>query len=176
MEKLQKALLEILSLGPQSQKSIIKQLENLVQQYGTLDIGRWRNLSDNSKNTLLHELVYRGLYEVLHYVLEKSQFDVNVRRGKDGLTPLQLAESLKDRKMCELLKKYGANEISTEDVSKWLSDDDREQSMNIVWIDLEMTSIEDPHILECAVIITDKNLETLERGNLSFILISIILS
>ena len=36
--------------------------------------------------------------------------------------------------------------------------------MNIVWIDLEMTSIENPEILECAVIITDKDLRELERG------------
>ena len=30
---------------------------------------------------------------------------------------------------------------------------------------LELTSLDDPHILECAVIITDKNLNELERGH-----------
>jgi oligoribonuclease (3'-5' exoribonuclease) len=30
---------------------------------------------------------------------------------------------------------------------------------------LELTSSDDPHILECAVIITDKNLNELERGH-----------
>jgi oligoribonuclease (3'-5' exoribonuclease) len=30
---------------------------------------------------------------------------------------------------------------------------------------LELTSLDDPHILECAVIVTDKNLNELERGH-----------
>ena len=55
----------------------------------------------------------------------------------------------------------------------------RESILNIVWLDtgktdpylvgilsifLELTSLHDPHILECAVIITDRNLNELERG------------
>jgi oligoribonuclease (3'-5' exoribonuclease) len=55
----------------------------------------------------------------------------------------------------------------TENVGAWLSDDDKGKALNIVWMDLEMTSIENPEILECAVIITDKNLVELEKSKSS---------
>jgi hypothetical protein len=76
--------------------------------------------------------------------------------------------------MCDLLQELGATETMTEDVSKWSPDEDRERAMNIVWVDLEMTSIENPQILECAVIITDKDLKELERGKSFFIFILVL--
>ncbi|CAF3151772.1 unnamed protein product [Rotaria sp. Silwood2] len=165
MDQFNRELLKLLSLGNDNQNSIIRRLDDLAKQFGTIMLGKWRNLSNN-KNSLLHELVERKLDDVLHYAMGKYELDINVRRGSDGLTPFQLASVNNDQTMCNLLKQLGANAIQTEDVSKWSPDADREKSMNIVWIDLEMTSIEEPEILECAVIITDKDLQVLDREGL----------
>jgi hypothetical protein len=89
-----------------------------------------------------------------------------VRRGSDGLTPLQLALENDNSEISDVLEELGAIDIQTEDVSTWLSDDDKKKTMNIVWMDLEMTSLEDPDIMECAVIITDKDLHELDKGKL----------
>ena len=42
---------------------------------------------------------------------------------------------------------------------------DKEKNTRIVWIDLEFTCIEDPDIMEFAVIITDKHLVEIDRAN-----------
>ncbi|CAF1593294.1 unnamed protein product [Rotaria sp. Silwood1] len=165
MDQLNRELLKLLSLGNANQNSIIKRFDEVAKKFGTYSLVKWRDLSNNKKNSLLHELVDRKLPDVLHHVVRNYELDINIRRGSDGLTPLQLASLNKDQLMCNLLKQLGASEIETEDVSRWLSDEDKEKSMNIVWIDLEMTSIEEPEILECAVIITDKDLRELDRGS-----------
>jgi len=73
--------------------------------------------------------------------------------------------------MSNLLKELGTIEAQMADVARWSANADKEKSTNIVWLDLEMTSLEDPEILECAVIITDKDLNELVRSELSIILI-----
>jgi hypothetical protein len=78
-----------------------------------------------------------------------------------------LAIQNKSAEISTVLKELGADDILTEDVGAWLSDDDKGKALNIVWMDLEMTSIENPEILECAVIITDKNLVELEKSKSS---------
>lgn len=169
MDQLQRELLQLLSLGHTNQNTIIKRLDKVVMQHGTNLLQKWRNFSNNDKNSFLHELVEQHMEEVMRHVLERYELDVNVRRTSDGLTPYRLALKNGDNRICDLLKKYGASDdVSAEDNSQWLSDEDREKAMNIVWMDLEMTSIETPEILECAVIITDKDLNELERSKVSF--------
>lgn len=34
----------------------------------------------------------------------------------------------------------------------------RERMQNMIWLDLELTELEDPEVLECTVIVTDKDL------------------
>jgi len=167
MNQLNGELLKLLTLDKMNQQKIIKRLDDLFVKFGTFNIEKWRNLS-NKKNTLLHELVERDLSDVIRHVVQNYQVDINIQRDTDQLTPFQLALENKNTEMCNLLKELGAEEILTVDVSKWPLDEDREKSMNIAWVDLEMTSIENPEILECAVIITDKDLRELERGKLIF--------
>ncbi len=73
--------------------------------------------------------------------------------------------------MANLLEELDSIEAQMADVARWSANADKEKARNIVWLDLEMTSLEDPEILECAVIITDKNLNELVRSELSIILI-----
>jgi len=53
--------------------------------------------------------------------------------------------------------KYG------ESCSKLL--EDRKKSHHLVWLDTELTSLEDPEILECAIIITDKDLKEIDKAH-----------
>jgi ankyrin repeat protein len=168
MNQLQPELLKTLALGKNNQTSIIKRLDQLYRQFGVLNIEKWRHIS-NKKNSLLHALVEKELPEVVSHIISEHKFDVNIRRDSDGLTPLQLAAENGNLEICELLKELGAENIETEDVSQWSPDEDREKALNIIWLDLEMTSIEEPEILECAVIITDKDLHELAQGKSSFI-------
>ncbi len=73
--------------------------------------------------------------------------------------------------MSNQLKKLGTIEAQMADVARWSANADKEKDSNIVWLDLEMTSLKDPEILECAIIITDKDLNELVRSKLSIILI-----
>ena len=141
---------------------MIRHLDDLIIQYRSV-IERWQN-SQNKNNSLLHELVEKQLLAVIEHIVRKHRLNINIRRTSDGLTPLQLASSKHDSQMCKKLKELGAEEVLVEDVSKWNLNGDGKKGVNIVWIDLEMTSLEDPEILECAMIITDKDLNPLKEG------------
>jgi ankyrin repeat protein len=169
MNELQSNLLRLLSKGKNKQDFIIEQIDKLILDSGLKQITKWRNSSNEKKNPLLHELVERELINVVSHVVEKYAFDVNLKRETDGITAFQVAFEKGDSKMCDLLKKIGATEILVEDVSSWEKDKEKEkeQLMNIVWLDLEMTCFENPEILECAVIITDKDLNPLAQRKLS---------
>ncbi len=163
MNQLHTELLKVIALGKSNQNSVIRRLEKLYEEFGSLNMQKWRNTS-NKSNSLLHESVDREMPEVIQHLVEVRKFDIDVRRGSDGLTPLQLASENQNSEITALLVQLGAGDIQTEDVSTWLSDDDKKKALNIVWVDLEMTSLEDPDIIECAVIITDKDLHVLDES------------
>ncbi|CAF3124557.1 unnamed protein product [Rotaria sp. Silwood2] len=153
---------EILSQNDENQSVIINRLDKVIQEAGIDAIAAWRNLKNKTGNTLIHELVEKNCPDVVQYLVNKYKLDVNVRRESDDKTPLDLAQSKDDEEMVNILDDLNCNmmqEISNDDVS----DVDPRKRMNLVWLDLEMTSIEDPKIMECAVIITDKHLNELER-------------
>ncbi|CAF1293544.1 unnamed protein product [Adineta steineri] len=164
MQQLNDEIEKLFRVSNKYQDSFIKRLDDLYRKFGTVSMEKWRNRS-NKLNSLLHELVEKDMPDVIEHVIREHKFDINIRRDKDGVTPLDLASMNENSNMCDLLERLGATNVQREDVSKWSSDEEKEKSMNIVWLDLEMTSIEDPHILECAVIITDKHLRELTRQN-----------
>jgi oligoribonuclease len=116
---------------------------------------------------LLHLLVSKGKTEGVKYLISKK-FNLETQRG-DGNTPLHLSAWTKNPELIATLvdakvdpsiqNKYG------EDCKSII--ETRERMDNLVWLDFELTSlpIEDPDILECAVIITDKNLNEIERSH-----------
>ena len=163
-------LLKILTIR-NDQKNIIKQLTEVFREHGTRGIEAWHNPTDGKKNRLLHELVERDLPDVIHFVMKEYKLDINIRRDSDGHTPFQVASDKKNFKMCNLLRELGAETVEVVDCSKLqaVEKEEKERSMNMVWIDLEFTSVEDPKILECAVIITDKNLNELAQSKSSSI-------
>lgn len=163
IHELQTALVKFFRAGRTDQKEIIQRLDELYEVFGSRMILKWRNI-ENKRNSLLHEFVEREMDDVVRYLISKKKFDINVKRDSDDLTPLQLAKKNGSTSICNILMQLGAEDVETVDVRRWASNDERRKESNIVWMDLEMTSIEDPEILECAVIITDKDLEELERS------------
>jgi hypothetical protein len=143
------------------QSFIIKQLDELIKQYGILQIESWRN---DRKNSLLHELVDKHYYDAIQYLVSKYNFNTSIKREIDSLTPFELAHLNQDWKMCNLLLEFSDDKTSTDTYEQFVLKKQKNKMMNIVWMDLEFTSFDNPKILECAVIITDKDLNELERS------------
>lgn len=150
-------------MGKKYQSDVIKQLDQIYRKYGSMNIEKWRNMS-NKKNSFLHELVEVEMIEVIRHIVLEQKFDIDLRRDSDGLTAYQLASQNKKAEICDVLEELGAQSIETVDVNLLSPDEEKIQSMNLIWLDLEFTSIEDPEIIECAVIITDKDLVELDRA------------
>jgi ankyrin repeat protein len=164
MNQLQNELLDLLDNKNKDQESIGVELTTLIYEHGTRAFKRWYNTSCPKKNTLLHELVERNLDRVLIHMLDKLLFDINARRMSDGLTPFQLAKAAHNDNICKILQASSADMSPVQRNDDWLSADEKEiRRSNLVWCDLEFTSLKNPEILECAVIITDKDLREKAR-------------
>jgi hypothetical protein len=149
-----------------SQSTIIKRLDEIIEEFGIGQVNAWRNLSNNTKNTLLHELVDKKYVDVVRHVISKYNLRIFFKRELDGLTPLELARSNQDWKMFDLLIEFGDDKTLNETYEQFANKKQKDKMMNIIWIDLEFTSFRSPKILECAVIITDKELNEIERSNI----------
>ncbi|CAF1476000.1 unnamed protein product [Adineta ricciae] len=142
---------------------LIKKLDELINEYGIRQINAWRNLSNGTKNTLLHEVIEQNYPNVVKHLIIKHQLRTFFQRESDHLTPFELAFTKKNRQICDILIELG-DENTLENVSENISlKKSKDQMMNIIWMDLEFTSFENPQILECAVIITNKDLKEIQR-------------
>jgi ankyrin repeat protein len=99
------------------------------------------------------------------HLVQTHGFNVNSQRPSDGSTPLHLAASFKQKDMLSLLIGLGSdptieNHVNENCVEIILA---RERAQNMIWLDLELTDLEDPEVLECTVIITDKDLNEVRR-------------
>ena len=148
---------------PRDQTYIIQQLDELIKQYGVGKIDSWRNMSKPTRNCLLHEFVLKQYYDVIRHMLSNYHFKSSIKRESDHLTPFELAFDNGDWKMCDLLMEFCDDKLYSDSYEQFVSKIHRNKSMNLVWLDLEMTSLINPKILECAVIITDKDLNELGR-------------
>ncbi|CAF1079311.1 unnamed protein product [Rotaria sordida] len=162
MQNLSKELEKILK-ERNSESTIIEQLDDLIKRYGVIEIEAWRNMSNGTNNTLLHELVDRHYLDAIQYIVSKFNLKVLIKRETDNITPFELAHLLQDWRMCNLLLELGDDKTSTNTYDQYVMKKQKDKMMNIVWMDLEFTSFDNPEILECAVIITDKDLNELER-------------
>ncbi|CAF1136750.1 unnamed protein product [Rotaria sordida] len=160
---IQNEIEEILSLSNDDQPLMINRLDKLIQKVGIEQITAWRNPTNKSGNTLMHEFVEKNCPDVIQHLAVKYQFDIDIHRESDDKTPSDLAQSKDDEEMVNLLQELNYNKMIEQSPDDAASQVDNRKKMNIVWLDLEMTSIEDPKIMECAVIITDKYLNELER-------------
>ncbi|KNC81007.1 hypothetical protein SARC_06653 [Sphaeroforma arctica JP610] len=100
--------------------------------------------------------------DVLERLVTTHGFNINVQKSMDKMTPAHLSVWLRKHHLTDLLRKLGAdcdNVINKygESVDGLIAMHKRKD--NLVWMDLEFTSLTDPEILEVAVIITDGTME-----------------
>ena len=141
-----------------------EEFDKIFEEFQPRLVNAWRNLSNGTKNTLLHELVEHNCLDVVRHLISKYQLRTFFKRESDGLTPLQLAHEKNYSQMKDLLMEFTDDKTSNEINEQSLTKEEKEKMMNIVWMDLEFSSFENPQILECAVIITDKDLQQIERS------------
>lgn len=164
LKPLDKRILGVLRLRDEHQ--VIKDLKEVIEDYGRLSIDHWRNLTTSQGNGLLHELVEKDWAEALRCVLEDHKLNPNQQREKDGLTALDLAKASKNKHMQEVLE-VAVRKQEERDEEIQLAKQEKEKLGNIAWVDLEFTALENGKILEVAVIATNKDLAVLGEGKLN---------
>ena len=161
------AITELVALPDEEQW--LSALPSLVASEGVENISQWRDATKH-KHRLVHVATAKDFARVLELLSVKG-FDLNVQRDSDQCTALHLAIYYKKPHTASLLKKLGVD--TTLQNSYGESCDAKyeklaETMQNIIWLDLELTSgFYDPapaRILEAAIIITDKDLNELGRG------------
>ena len=153
-----------LAANPHNQDKFVTILNEILHKFGRVTLEKWYDNKTPKKNSLLHELVEYEMTDAIRLVVTDYKFNINIERMSDRMTPCELAAKDGKEEICDLLVDLGAKVARAEGSSTWRSDDEKLNSMNIIWLDLEMTSLEAPEIMECAVIITDPNLKPLEKG------------
>lgn len=165
---LQLEIEKLLSQHEDDESLMINKLEKLVGKVGTEKLSEWRNATNKSKNTLIHELVEKNCPNVIQFLVQKCKLDPNIHREIDGKTPLELAEAKENEEIVRILEELRQNKAAQQILDDDEPDPETRSRTNIVWVDLEMTSIENPKIMECAVIITDKYLNELDRSKYTY--------
>lgn len=165
----------MLEQADDDQSALISQLDTRVEQFGLQSVQDWRNVRNKARNTLVHEFVERNWTDVVRHAVGRYRLNVHIHRELDGKSPIQLAQFDGSEEMSNLFEELESNPEAEGSKKQDESNDDDDgidpknrKKLNMVWLDLEMTSLENPKIMECAVIITDKYLNELARGTLLF--------
>lgn len=170
----------ILEKGKADQQGMITDLDNFLQKNDPELLEKWQ-APTKKKNPLLHQLVEMGCYDVLKHAVERYNINPKIYRTTDGLSLLKFMKKKKaPPELIDYFEKIIAakraeskdddddedsdGDDKATDPEESDTGDDKTHKMNIVWMDLEMTSIDEPKVMECAVIITDRRLEELARG------------
>ncbi|CAF1273637.1 unnamed protein product [Adineta steineri] len=156
----------LLSMRSTDEQAIIQALDQIVKDFSVDEVQQWYHPQSKHKNLLIHEFVRMGLMKTIEHAVKDLGFNINAKRESDGNTSLHLAKWYPKPDVSELLQTLGADITIVNNYREVVDglDQLKEKMMNIIWLDTELTSLDDPHILECAVIITDKHLKELERG------------
>jgi len=142
--------------------------DELIGTHGAAVARDWK-LRGKHPNTLIHELVRKKRGNIIEHLVAHHQFDINEPRASDLCTPLHLAAWTKNNDLVVLLLRLGAEPTLQnkygEDCKQLVENVLKKD--NLVWLDLELTNLPvdgetSDAILECAVIVTDKDLNELE--------------
>lgn len=165
---------DMLALLALDEQSLVEELSKLINVHGKDAIEAWKDGRSKHKHRLVHVAASKNMARLLE-TLQGLGFDINTQRDSDSCTPLHLALFYKKPKAIKTLHKLGADitikNSYGEDCSKkyetFVASFD-----NIIWLDLEMTNGfyggPGAKILEAAIIITDKDLNELDRGQWVF--------
>lgn len=154
-------------------------LSQLIAVHGKAAVEAWKDAKNKHKHRLIHLAVSKNYARLLKDMVEEHGFDVNPPRDSDQCTPMHLAMFYKKPGAIKALQRLGAD-LSLKNSYGDACDDKYQAFVNsyqhIIWLDLELThghyegvqggahSGEAPQILEVAVVVTDKDLTELGRG------------
>jgi len=162
-------------LEGQTEEEWRKGLPELISAYGKEAVEAWKEGKNKHKHRLIHLAVSKNYAQALQDMVEEHSFNVNVPRDSDQCTPMHLAMFYKKPAAIKKLQRLGADlalKNSYGDSCDAKYEAFVSSYQNIIWLDLELThghyegakSGEAPKILEAAVIVTDKDLKELGRG------------
>lgn len=166
------AVVAALEVSKSDASGCIVALEAVITKYCVDDVKSWRRAGKHP-NTLIHELVskkYGG--PVVDWLVTTYKFDINAHRTSDLCTPLHLAAWTENDAVVGLLLRLGANPALKnkygEDSAELVAAVKKKE--NMVWLDLELTHLpkdgpSENSILECAVVITDKDLNEVRKAS-----------
>eukprot|EP00658_Telonema_sp_P-2_P044933 TRINITY_DN3283_c0_g1_i2.p1 TRINITY_DN3283_c0_g1~~TRINITY_DN3283_c0_g1_i2.p1 ORF type:complete len:330 (-),score=87.57 TRINITY_DN3283_c0_g1_i2:220-1209(-) len=139
-------------------------LDELVEQHGVEKLEAWRR-PHKHEHTLMHELVWKP--GTLAHAAKRHGFNLNPQRLSDQCTPMHLAVWSKQEGAVNLLRELGADPNLKNKYGETVTELIRVRNSlnNLLWIDLELASLTNPIILECALIVTDSDLHELARAN-----------
>lgn len=148
----------------------IDELRKIIEVHGKDVVESWCDESNKHKHKVIHILVSRNYAKAVRVAAE-LEFNLNVQRESDLCTPLHLAMFYRKKHVIETLVALGVDQTLKNRYGE--ACDEKYQNFvtsyqNIIWLDLELTAghydAEDGRILEVAVIVTDKDLNELDRG------------
>eukprot|EP00919_Chromeraceae_sp_WS-2016_P025255 GHVR01059716.1.p1 GENE.GHVR01059716.1~~GHVR01059716.1.p1 ORF type:complete len:190 (+),score=43.65 GHVR01059716.1:40-570(+) len=138
---------------------IIKQFKEIEIENDINIFKNWRSVCKHG-NTLLHICAMRGNAKVAKILIDYYKVDINELRKSDNNTAYHMSFWDDKQDMQKLLEGRNADgeiENMYKETSISMKNEHMKSRNNIVWLDLELTSLEeDCKIMEVAVIITDK--------------------
>lgn len=160
-------------LGAQipDQQEWMNLLAKAIEQHGIDKVSAWRDQGKH-KQAYVHLAVSKGYDQILMWMQDMG-FDLNAQRGSDLCTPLHTAIFYKKRRCADTLIRMGVDRDVKNQYGETCGDTYQkfvDSYHNIIWLDLEMTqgfyeTWKGCKVLEAAIIITDKDLNEIERGH-----------
>eukprot|EP00927_Polykrikos_kofoidii_P004836 TRINITY_DN11907_c0_g1_i1.p1 TRINITY_DN11907_c0_g1~~TRINITY_DN11907_c0_g1_i1.p1 ORF type:complete len:413 (+),score=61.21 TRINITY_DN11907_c0_g1_i1:55-1293(+) len=170
---------------PDNSPAFIEATKEWVARFGKHAVEQWRESKSKHRHSLVHLAAAKDLTDYLRFLgSEPLNFNVNVPRQSDGCTPLHVAVWYKKLQAANVLSyelnadvtvKNNYGEDCSADYQKLV-----DSYQNLIFLDLEMSASfynwaardppdtseanSPPRILEAAVIVTDKDLNELGRG------------
>ena len=132
MKDLNKRLEKFLNSRTKCENTFIKELDEIIDEFGINKVNSWRNLSNRTKNTLLHELVDKNYVNVVRHVIIKYNLRTYFKRDSDGATPIDLAKINKDWDMWNLLYEFADDKTLNQTYDEFASKKLKDKMMNII--------------------------------------------
>lgn len=139
-------------------------LSSILVKHGVQTVNEWRAVGTKHEHALVHILTCKNRPDLMKTMATQGA-NINIQRNSDGNTPLHLAIWMKHEELQETLKSLGAS-LTMKNKYGESPDDKMRQEMakmqRIIWLDSEWTSLDNPELLEVAIVITEGDLREIE--------------
>ncbi len=159
-----------LSISESADEAVwLKDIPNLVESHGLAAVNAWASQGKH-RHRLVHIATVKEYIQALELMRELG-FDINVQRDSDKCTPLHLAIFYKKPRAAKTLIALGADRSVKNSYGEACGEAYEKLAASyshLIWLDCEFTAgfydEADARLLEVAVIITDRDLNEIDRG------------